>query len=88
MTLKVHALVKNADNFYPPFQDSKKGHMRADRIFTIASAKVIAWPPAARFTSDLFDTFLQYSIVTLGLIGIPSMFRVGPNLLNVRKGAR
>jgi len=59
MTVKVHALVENPDDLDLVFQYSKEDDVGADRVFAIASSKLVAWPSPPWFTNDLFDAFFQ-----------------------------
>jgi hypothetical protein len=42
MTLEIHALMQNADNFDLLFNNPKKDYMGTDRVLPIARANVIA----------------------------------------------
>ena len=80
----VHALVQDSHNIDDTFVgNSIEQHMRSGRELQVSGPDLITAPPDCRVVGDSFDRALQLTNAVLGLLGVPTLRGVVPNVLEV-----
>ena len=88
VTIKIHALVQNSNNFDLISANSKKDHVRTDGVFAITRAYLITGAPSRRIRRDRVDSTVNQTDISFGLFSAPSVGRVVPDIVEIATSLR
>jgi hypothetical protein len=86
MSLKIHALVQNADNFNFVGHETEEEDMNAHGIFSVTRANVVAGAPFGRIVGHGLYRCANLQNIAVSLMDVPMIGGVVPDLPQI--GAR
>ena len=88
MTLEIHPLMQDADNFDAFWRFPVKEHMSADSVLPVTGANIVAGAAALGIGGDIGHRDRDLAKIFFRLIGAPTGNRVSPDVLKVSLRAR